>query len=1182
MSNLPSRNRGFIDELFDLQVGRFGLEHGSLLLNETTYPFTLRGHDLKTTLKQNADYSSYELILSSGGMLMGAPCCRDMPVDIATQATLRRNLIQFSRITLRSGDSKVQADGTLTHFSDPQAKFDFTGTLTVREAARVLGIEALRNGSFALRGTARYDREQGASAYGRLQAKDMAYSSRAFTFRSVDLVSDFRVARSGLTMDQIAAKLLGGTFSGGAALKEFRTLTVTGRVSALSTRAIAESLLNKQVPWNALVSGPVTASANLLDAGSKFSLRSVLELTAASGGIPLFGHVSVSKPLNSGFLFDESQLALPNTRVAFQGSPETGLKMAFDSTNLSEIRPVLPRLADLPNFLPGGSVHFSGMLRNLPSHPVIVGTLTLGNFEIAQLKWDQVRWTGTASSQYLDMSSLEMDSSLLHASGRGYVELHNWQVLENSAVGLNIEFRGVDLPMLLSECCSAKLPIEHGIASGTINISGFINRPAASGHIVLQNLSAYGQKFRKVEADAMLSGNEVQLKNGTLEGVEAGVLHFSGDYARTSVTWNDGRLSVNLDSREYPLSNLVPGLNGDLEIQTEMSARIAKGVLRPLRANGNLGLHNLTVSGLKLGDISAHLATENQELKLALTGDLRESNLRGDAEVSLTPANDIRGDIRFDRISLAAVYGLLNPAQNRRLPFAGFAKGGISFQGPLEDIALWQAKVDIDQLAVSSPNPGGYELRNARPILLDCANGTADLRSFELAGDNTSLKASGSFGYSAKRALNLNVNGNINLQLLRLLDPSLESSGQSQIKAFITGSLDAPSVAGSLEIDHGSLSSASFPNSFSGVNALIGFTNDRATIERLTAETGGGKISVGGFVALAHAGSLAYHLNARAEDVRVRYAGGISVTSNGDLRLTGTGASSLLSGTATISRVVFNPNTDLGSLLTGFAAATPAPANQEGFLAGVHLEIAIQSASNLQLSTALSRDVEAEIDLRLRGTSERPILLGSISANQGDIRVFGSRFSINRGEISFLSASKIDPVLDLNLQTQTRGIAVNIMISGTLNKLNIAYRSDPPLQPRDIIALLTVGRTPQEAANVQNTQVAAGTSTLPSSATTVLGQAISSSSGRLSKLFGITNIRIDPLIQGTTNTPESRLTLEQQISRSITVTYVTNLEQTSEQIFRLEWSINTQYSVVAVRDDNGEFGIDIQYKKRFR
>ncbi|HEY3454323.1 MAG TPA: translocation/assembly module TamB domain-containing protein, partial [Bryobacteraceae bacterium] len=206
----------------------------------------------------------------------------------------------------------------------------------------------------------------------------------------------------------------------------------------------------------------------------------------------------------------------------------------------------------------------------------------------------------------------------------------------------------------------------------------------------------------------------------------------------------------------------------------------------------------------------------------------------------------------------------------------------------------------------------------------------------------------------------------------------------------------------------------------------------------------------------------------------------------------------------------------------------------------------------------------------------------SLAANQGDIRVFGTRYSINRGEISFFNSVKIEPVLDLDLETQTRGITVDITIAGTLNKLNITYRSDPPLQPRDIIALLTVGRAPDTARTANRSSVSNESNTLQSGADSVLGAAVSPVSNRLSRLFGIANIKIDPLVQGITNTPQARLTLEQQISRDISITYVTNLSQTSEQIFRLEWSLNRQFSVVALRDDNGEFGIDFLYKKRFK
>ena len=71
------------------------------------------------------------------------------------------------------------------------------------------------------------------------------------------------------------------------------------------------------------------------------------------------------------------------------------------------------------------------------------------------------------------------------------------------------------------------------------------------------------------------------------------------------------------------------------------------------------------------------------------------------------------------------------------------------------------------------------------------------------------------------------------------------------------------------------------------------------------------------------------------------------------------------------------------------------------------------------------------------------------------------------------------------------------------------------------------------------------------------------------------------MLQGVEDVPQARLTLEQPISRQVTITYVTNLSRTAEQIFRLEWALNREYSLVAIRDENGLFGVDIQYKKRF-
>jgi hypothetical protein len=39
--------------------------------------------------------------------------------------------------------------------------------------------------------------------------------------------------------------------------------------------------------------------------------------------------------------------------------------------------------------------------------------------------------------------------------------------------------------------------------------------------------------------------------------------------------------------------------------------------------------------------------------------------------------------------------------------------------------------------------------------------------------------------------------------------------------------------------------------------------------------------------------------------------------------------------------------------------------------------------------------------------------------------------------------------------------------------------------------------------------------------------------------------------------------------------------QSNSQIIRVEWAINPQWSAIAARDRNGQFDVDVFYKKRF-
>ena len=203
--------------------------------------------------------------------------------------------------------------------------------------------------------------------------------------------------------------------------------------------------------------------------------------------------------------------------------------------------------------------------------------------------------------------------------------------------------------------------------------------------------------------------------------------------------------------------------------------------------------------------------------------------------------------------------------------------------------------------------------------------------------------------------------------------------------------------------------------------------------------------------------------------------------------------------------------------------------------------------------------------------------------NRGDINFFGNKYVIQRGEIGFYNSAKIEPTINMDLETRVRGVIVTISFSGPISKLNTTYRSDPPLQSQEITALLTVGRDPDASASVSSAQTTQREGLFDNAANTLLGQAIAAPvTGRLQRLFGVSRLKIDPQLSGLEGTPQARVTIEQQVSRDITLTFVTNLARTQQQIVRVEWDLNRQWSLLVVRDENGSFGMDFQYKKRFK
>ncbi|MDQ2777529.1 MAG: translocation/assembly module TamB domain-containing protein [Acidobacteriota bacterium] len=1166
-------------DLLNVKIGHFEFRNAILQTGLKRISLSVRGEALRLSLAYKSHPSRYDVLLSSDKLFVESPQLNNISGRVNVQAELQRDQINFERVALESGYSTIALNGVVRRFNDPIADAQLIASLTAADIAQHLNFAGLTGGQIRLDGTVHYGRSTSASFRGSVAGKNIAFSSGGLQLNGANLSFTAEGNPDKIGFSRLALSNSDISLDAAGTLSNLNMFALTGNVARLSIGSAVRRFRVAHFPYSGTVSGSFQLKGALRKGLREVELWTSLHIKPRAGGIPVSGDVNASYSQRTRTLeFTDSHLDTANSHLAFAGSPGKNVAVKLSSTDVSDLLPALQSLPFKTN-LRFDRVAFDGQLAGAVSNPAVTGDLSVEGLGMNGMTWNDIHSRIATSASQIEFTSLSARQGAFHLNADGSVALNDWAIKPDSAMHIKAGFNDAEISRFRFS------PQIHGTASGSFVLAGTVGAPSGRGRFSIDNLDAYGERVDQTRFNASVDSDTVSVTDGRLHAGSA-TLSFSGNYAHRRADWTSGDLQMRIDSNGFPLTalafakRLLPAVAARLEVHANLRARLTKSRLEPENAGGTLNFTRVTLDGAPLGDVTVNAATHGEQLSVGVAGNLEDSPVSGNLRAHLVDSDLATGELHFGRISLSTIYGLSRLSGMAVARANGFVHGSLSFDGPLLRPREMNLQLRIDELQMNSPrNP--IAVHNTEPILIDARGGTATVRNLQLASRDTQLNVAGTFGYEENRPLNLQVEGSSDFRLLQIFDPNLQSAGQSLLKVSIGGTFDHPSVDGTIDVRGGSLFVKNFTNGLSNVNGTIRFNRDRATIQKLTAETGGGELGLTGFVSLGARGTAIYNLQASATNVRVRYTGA-SVTANGRLELTGNSQNGLLSGRVTVSRIIIGQNADLGNMLASTVSPASPPGNDKDLINGLLLDLRVQSSPNLQISTDLSQDVEADIDLRVRGTAAHPILLGSISANQGEIKVFGAKYSINRGDITFVNSVKIEPVLDLDLQTQTRGITVDITISGTLNKMNMNYRSDPPLQPKDIIALLTVGQAPSTTANPSNINANTDVIALQAGANTVLGQAISPASNRLSKLFGITNIKIDPLVQGITNTPQARLTLEQQISRDITVTYITNLAQTSEQIFRFEWALNRQFSVVAVRDDNGEFGIDFQYKKRFR
>ncbi len=292
-----------------------------------------------------------------------------------------------------------------------------------------------------------------------------------------------------------------------------------------------------------------------------------------------------------------------------------------------------------------------------------------------------------------------------------------------------------------------------------------------------------------------------------------------------------------------------------------------------------------------------------------------------------------------------------------------------------------------------------------------------------------------------------------------------------------------------------------------------------------------------------------------------------------------------MSGDIMITKLAFTPGFDFGAYLERTAEISSLP-QTDPVLNTIRLDLHVTTAPELQMQTSVIR-LQGAADLRVRGSAAKPILLGRADVFEGQAYFNGTKYRLERGGVSFSNPAVTTPFLDLEAVTRIRDYDVTLSLTGDVSKpngLKVNYRSDPPLPTNDIIALLAFGKTTEESATMQQTSQSAFNQQASSA---MLAAALNATlNNRAQRLFGNSRIKIDPqgLESETSTITQSgpAVTIEQQVKENLTLSYTTDVSQTSQQVIRGEYNVSKNISIVAIRDQNGVVSFDVKIRRRKR
>jgi translocation and assembly module TamB len=1192
-SNLPTppaprSNRPWRATLFSLRIGQLALNDGYAQYNDQRVPLDLHGNNLSFALHYDSPAGgpdSYIGNLTWQQIELAAKKDMPFPFDFAMKFTLHRDSFSADEVVLRALHSQINLQADLPSFARSDWNLKYRGRLSLADVRRITREPTTPDGDADFSGQAHYvSAENGSGAWtatGHYSSNDVRMPYKWFHAGPMQTWGDYDVARRKLTVANLQVRALGGSVAGKLDLDfnglAFRTQTQT---RGISLAQVFDALENEDFPvptlhWDGAIGidSVNTWNANFKHFHTAGNMQWSPPATLAPGMIPASAQINFDYGTDKEIVsLVKSQISTPHMQLDFDGplgADDSGLEVNFRADDTLEWDDFIAAIRgpESGRHRVGGQVAWHGRILGPLVGPSFVGRLHASNPVYDQLTMDTLDGDMDYSPDGLHLTKATM------SRGQTAIDLdlnlsfdRDWNFLDSSPWTLDARIENASADDV-EAVISVKYPAS-GRINGTVHATGTRASPILDANLTVDDMEVKGWHFKRFSGELHWRQDEIRLTNAELRGgsgMVAGNILYRPDEALTEFNISGTGLAL---EKVKNLQSSSLAIGGRLDV----NLRGGGPVLAP-NAQGDFRLTNLMLGTESEGDFTGQLTSDGHTAHLTLGSEPQREKLQGDLTIGLGGDEQIAGRLSLMEFDLDPfiVAGL----HLSQLTGHGSADGVFTISGALRQPDSIEVDADISKISF---NYDLVQLTNDQDIRLAYRRNEIRVDQARLHGPDTDLQLGGTARFDRDRRIQFALSGGVNLRLLKGLVPDIEAQGRADANVTVEGTLSHPRITGRASVRGAEAHYADFPVGLSNVSGDLVFDRSRLLFDRVTADAGGGHLTLSGSVTYGE-GPMRYEITAATSTVRIRYPAGMSWLANGTLQLSGTSDAALVAGHVQVERLLFAEGIDVASFFASASDTSPTTESTSPFLQNLTFDVEGQSKPGARIEWA-GAHIDVDGDVRLRGTWDRPVLLGHIHLLGGEMPFRGNNFELTRGDINFANPFRLDPVLNVEATSTINQYQVTIDFSGPASHLALNYRSDPPLPDSDIVALLALG-SPGEGSALRS----APGSAQNYGATALLSEAISSGiGGRIEHLFGISSFRVDPFVAGTAteSNAAARVTIQEQVTRDLEITYSTNAATSNQyQLIQVEYTLKRGLSVEFLRDINGTYGFDIKWVKHF-